>query len=170
MNKRTEGFWRLVRAALPTLLGFAGVLLLALPMRFGEGAVPTPLLPLLVIFFWSIYGPSYMPAGSIFAIGLLQDHLSGTPLGLWPAVYLVTQYLVLSQRSYFLGREQKVVWIGFAFAAAAAGLVRWLVMSLMSGMLLPVGGLMLQLLVTVACYPIFGAVFAHFHRRVLVEA
>ncbi|MGE0408868.1 MAG: hypothetical protein AB7P23_06350, partial [Amphiplicatus sp.] len=89
---------------------------------------------------------------------------------LWPAVYLSTQYFVLSQRAYFTGREQKVVWIGFAFAAAGAGLILWLVMSLMAGALLPLWGLVKQMLATIALYPVVAAGFSHLHRRVVVEA
>ena len=170
MGYRAENLFRLFKAAAPTLLGVVGVLLLAAPIRLFEGFAPTPILPLVIVFFWSIYGPDYLPPLSVFVIGLLQDLLTGGPLGLWPAVYLVTQYIVMSQRAYFIGREQKVVWIGFAFASAGAGLILWLVMSLMSGALLPVRFLLLQLAATIAIYPLFGVVFGELHRRVLVEA
>ncbi|MEX0644679.1 MAG: rod shape-determining protein MreD [Parvularculaceae bacterium] len=170
MSRRAEGLSRLAKAATPTLLGFIGVLILALPVRFAEGLIPTPLLPLVVVFFWSIYGPSYMPAASTFLMGLLQDLLTGGPLGLWPAVYLFTQFIVLSQRPYFIGREQKVVWIGFTFAAAGAALILWLVMSLMSGALLPLRGLVYQMFASVRLYPLVAAGFSHLHRRVIVEA
>lgn len=170
MGYRAENLIRLFKAAAPTLLGLAGVIILALPIRLFEGWAPTPLIPLVVVFFWSIYGPDYMPPFSVFCIGLLQDLLTGGPLGLWAVVYLVTQYIVLSQRPYFLGREQKVVWIGFALAAAGASVILWLVMSLMSGVLLPVRGLAAQMAATVLIYPAFGIVFRQLHRRVLVEA
>lgn len=170
MSRRADGISRLAKAATPTLLGFFGVILLALPVRIFEGVIPTPLLPLVVVFFWSIYGPSYMPAASIFFMGLLQDFLMGGPLGLWPAVYLTTQYIIVSQRSYFVGRDQKVVWLGFTFAALGAALILWLVMSLMSGALLPLGGLFWQMLATILLYPVFAAVFSQLHRRVIVEA
>ncbi|MFQ5562104.1 MAG: rod shape-determining protein MreD [Parvularculaceae bacterium] len=170
MGDRAEGLSRLAKAATPTILGLFGVIALALPLRLAEGHAPTPILPLVVVFFWSIYGPNYLPALSVFFVGLLQDLLTGGPLGLWPAVYLSTQYIVLSQRSYFLGREQRVVWLGFALAAVNAGVMVWLVMSLMSSVLLPIGDLALQMLATVAIYPLFGVAFSHLHRRVLVEA
>jgi len=170
MGYRAENLFRLLKAAAPTLLGLFGVVLLAAPIRLFEGVAPTPIIPLVIVFFWSVYGPDYLPPFSVFIIGLLQDLLTGGPLGLWPAVYLVTQYIVMSQRAYFLGREQKVVWIGFALAAAGAGIILWLVMSLMSGVLLPLRYLALQLLATVMIYPLFGAAFGELHRRVLVEA
>jgi rod shape-determining protein MreD len=155
MGYRAENLLRLSKAAAPTLLGLAGVIILALPIRLFEGLTPTPAIPLVVVFFWSVYGP---------------DFLTGAPLGLWAGVYLVCQFAVLSQRSYFLGRDQKVVWIGFALVAAAASLILWLVMSLMSGVLLPLRGLAAQMTATVLIYPLFGVAFRHLHRRVLVEA
>ncbi|PQA87340.1 hypothetical protein [Hyphococcus luteus] len=170
MGYRAETLFRLFKAAAPTLLGVLGVLVLAAPIRLFEGVAPTPILPLVIVFFWSVYGPDYLPPLSVFMIGLLQDLLTGGPLGLWPAVYLVTQYIVMSQRAYFLGREQKVVWLGFALASAGAGLILWLVMSLMSGVLLPVRHLLLQFAATVLIYPLFGIAFGELHRRVLVEA
>lgn len=169
MDKRAEGFARLVKAAAPTFFGLFAVILLALPLRLAYGWLPTPVLPLVIVYFWTLYGPSYMPAPSVFAIGLLQDFMTGGPLGLWAAVYLVTQYIVLSQRSYFIGRDLGVVWAGFAFAVVGASLILWLVMSLMSGELLPIWGLALQMAVTVLTYPLFSAAFAHLHRRVIVE-
>ena len=169
MGYRAENLFRLMKAAAPTFLGLLGMLVLAAPIRLFEGFAPTPIIPLVIVFFWSVYGPDYLPPLSVFFIGLLQDLLTGGPLGLWPAVYLVTQFIVMSQRAYFLGREQKVVWIGFAFAALGAGLILWLVMSLMSGVLLPLRFLLLQLAATIAIYPLFGAAFGELHRRVLVE-
>lgn len=169
MSRRAEGLSRLFKAAMPTLVGVAGVLLLAMPIRAAGGFIPTPVLPLFVVYFWSIHAPGYMPALSVFLIGLLQDFLSGGPLGLWPAVYLFTQFIVSSQRSYFAGREMKVLWAGFAFAALAASCIVWFIMSLMAGSALPAGKLAWQMAVTTAAYPLFAALFGRVHRRMLVE-
>lgn len=170
MGYRAENIFRLFKAAAPTLLGLIGVIILALPIRLFENIAPTPIIPFVIVFFWTIYGPDYMPPLSVFIIGLLQDFLMGGPLGLWASVYLVSQLIVSTQRPYFLGREQRVVWLGFALAAASASVMLWLVMSLMSGVLLPIGGLLLQMAATVMIYPVFGMVFGELHHRVLTEA
>ena len=166
---RAENLSRFAKAMTPTVLGVFGVLLLATPLRLFEGVAPMPLIPLVVIYFWSIYSPSYLPSVSVFLIGLFQDLLTGGPLGLWPAIYLFVQYIVLSQRNYFQGREQRVVWLGFTVSAFLAALCLWLIMSLMSGGLLPVWGLAVQMTATVAVYPLVAAGFAELHRRVVVE-
>ena len=95
--------------------------------------------------------------------------MSGGPLGLWPAVYLAVQYVAISQQSYFLGRETHVVWMGFAVAAASVSIILWLFMSLMSATLLPLGGLVFQMLTTIAVYPLFAVAFGNLHRRVIIE-
>ena len=169
MSPRADTVARIARAATPTLLGLFGALLLATPLRLAEGWIATPLIPLVVVYFWSLYAPRYLPAASIFVIGLLQDLLSGGPLGLWPAVYLVVQYVAMSQQAYFLGREVHVVWMGFAVAAASVSVILWLFMSLLSATLLPLGGLAFQMLTTIAVYPLFAIVFGNLHRRVIIE-
>lgn len=169
MSSRAENVARIARAAMPTLLGVLGAILLAAPLRLFEGAVPTPVLPLVVVYFWSLYSPGYLPAASVFAIGFLQDLLTGGPLGLWPTVYLAVQYVAISQQSYFLGREIHVVWMGFAVATASVSLILWLFMSLISATLLSLGGLAFQMLTTIAVYPVFAIVFGNLHRRVVIE-
>jgi rod shape-determining protein MreD len=169
MSARGETLTRLFRAATPTALGLFGAVLLAAPLRLFQGWAATPLIPLVVVYFWSLYAPRYLPAASIFAIGIIQDLLMGGPLGLWPAVYLAVQYVAISQQAYFLGREIYVVWIGFAVAAASVSLIIWLFMSLKSAMLLPIGGLAFQMATTIAVYPLFAAAFGDIHRRVIIE-
>ena len=159
----------IARAIAPTLLGLLGVLVLATPLRLFEGSVPTPLLPLVVIYFWTIYGPGFVPSVSTFAIGLTQDLMLGGPIGVWTIVYLLTQYAVLSQRDYFLGREQHVVWLGFAITAFGAGLLVWGQMSLLIGSWAPIAPLGWQMLVTVFFYPVIAIAFSQFHRRVIIE-
>lgn len=169
MNARADGFPRLLKATAPTLIGLAGVLLLALPLRLFYDAVPTPIVPLIVVYFWSLYAPDYLPSPCVLGIGLAQDLLTGGPLGLYAAVYLVTQYIVLSQRSYFINREHTVVWVGFAFAAAGATLILWLATSLLAGAVLHPGRLILQMFITVLVYVPFSIAFSGIHRRVVSE-
>lgn len=169
MATRGEALSRLAKSTTPTLLGLLGVILLALPLRLFEGMLPTPFLPLVVVFFWSIYGPNYLAAPSVFAIGVLQDLITGAPLGLWPTVYLTTQFVVTSQRAYFQGREQQVVWLGFGLVGTGVAGLLWLVMSVISGTLLPITQLAIQMLATIAVFPLISGLFGHLHRRVIVE-
>ncbi len=153
----------------PLLLGLLGVLLLITPLRLFQGLVPTPLFPIAVIFFWSIYGPQYLPAPATFVIGITQDLLLGGPFGVWASVYLVAQFVAQSQRSYFFGRDQHVVWLGFCISTIAAGVLLWLEMSLISRSWMPVLSLAAQLAMTMLLYPVLAIAFSSVHKRVIVE-
>ncbi len=169
MATRADVLMRVGAAATPALLGFLGVLLLASPVRLLGGSIPTPVIPLIIVYFWSLYSPGHLPAASVFAMGLLHDLLSGGPIGLWPTVYLVMQQIAISQQAYFVGRELSVVSIGFAVASLVVSMIVWFVMSLMTATALPLGGLFAQMLVTIVCFPLFAAAFGSLHRRVVIE-
>ncbi|MEM9705944.1 MAG: rod shape-determining protein MreD [Pseudomonadota bacterium] len=169
MSERADVIKQFAKGLTPTLLGLVGVAMLALPLRLFEGTAPLPLIPLLIVFFWSIYAPDYLPAPSIFVIGLLQDLYSGGPIGLWALIYLGVQYTFINQRSYFLGREQRVVWVGFMFATALAGAAFWAMTSLAAGNPMPLRPLALQLILTIAAYPVLAIAFSHLQRRVIAQ-
>lgn len=169
MDRRAEGLQRLLKTAGPTLVGIFCVLLVSLPVRPFGGYAPMPVLPLIAVYFWTIQAPAQLPSPSVFLIGLLQDFLSGGPLGLWPAVYLCVQYVVLSQRAYFVGRELQVIWVGFAVAALMASLMIWLVTSLLYGRVLSAGPLLWIMFATVLVYPIVAALLGAAHRRAFRE-
>ncbi|MDZ7628633.1 MAG: rod shape-determining protein MreD [Parvularculaceae bacterium] len=169
MSARADVLVRLAGAATPAFLGFLGVILLASPIRLAGGLLPTPIIPLIIVYFWSLYSPGHLPAVSVFLMGLLHDLLSGGPIGMWPTAYLVMQQIAISQKAYFLGRELRVVSIGFAVAAFVVSLILWFVMSLMTATLLPIGGLLWQMLLTSAFFPLFAMAFGRLHRRVVIE-
>ncbi len=167
MFRDEQTFVNLARTLTPTFLGVFGVIALSLPIRLFEGTIPTPLIPLIVIYFWSIYGSEYVPPISTFAIGLAQDMILGGPFGVWASAYLIAQYLIVSQRDYFLGREQHVVWLGFLIAAGTAGTIVWAAMCLVAKTWLPVMPMISQILITFAFYPVFAVVFSGLHERVI---
>ena len=169
MSTRSDIASRAAIAVAPFAMGVFAVFLIATPWRFFDALVPTPILPLTIVFFWTLYEPQKLPASAVFLIGIFQDILSGGPIGLWSTLYLVVQYAVLSQRAYFLGRAFQVIWMGFAVTAFTAGLIQWLVMGLMAGELLPLRFILIQMLTTVAFYPMIAHVFRDLRRNILVD-
>ena len=64
-----------------------GVVLISnLPISLTGGLVPPPLLGLMPVYFWCLVRPDLMTPAAVFAIGVLQDMLSGGPPGVWTAV------------------------------------------------------------------------------------
>ncbi|MEM1102559.1 MAG: rod shape-determining protein MreD [Pseudomonadota bacterium] len=154
----------------PLALGLVGALAMVAPFRFFEGVAPTPLIPLMVVYFWTLYEPTAAPAASVFAIGWGQDLITGAPHGLWALTYLLVYGAVLSQRQFLVGRSFAATWTGFIAAAVLGGAIAWLGVSIVSGARVAGGDLALQLGVSALVYPVFARGFAYLQTRLAEDA
>ncbi len=164
---------RLERAA-RGLTPFGLTLLLALfavlPWPLPGFAAVTPAFTLIAVYFWSIYRPDRLPYAATFAIGFVQDVLSGNPIGITSMVLLIAQGIVVSQRRFFPGKTFIVVWWGFMLIVPGAMLISWSLGSLYSGTLLPPGAFVVQMFLTVLLYPPLTYLFSRAHRHLMSGA
>ena len=79
--------------------------------------MPPPLLALMPVYFWCLVRPDLMTPAAAFAIGLLQDMLSGGPPGVWTLSFVVTYAVIERQRDAFAGLSGLAAVLGFATAA-----------------------------------------------------
>lgn len=145
------------------MLALLGAVPLHLP---GYGAV-APALGLTAVYYWAIHRPDLLRPVFAFALGVLQDLLSGTPVGMTALVYVLVYWVVLIRRRVFLATTFPMLWLGFALVALAAAVVRWVGHSVLDMMLIPPGPALVQALLTVALFPIFGWLFIRIHRAFL---
>ncbi len=94
------------------------------PLHLPNYASVAPALPLMALYYWVIHRPDLLRPSLAFGLGLLQDLLSGTPLGMTPMIYVLVYWGVLTQRRFFLGTSFAMLWFGFALIAFGAGLRR----------------------------------------------
>jgi len=118
------------RHLLPVVLTLVLVLLGAIPTHLPGFAAITPMLPLIGIYYWGIYRPDLLPGSVAFAIGLVNDIITGMPLGVTPLIYLLVQAMTASQRRFFLGKPFLVAWWCFAVVAGGALSLQWLLVSM----------------------------------------
>ena len=160
----------IARQATPFLITITMVTLTQIPLKL-PGITPVTLgLALVSVYYWALHQPDMLPAVGVFLIGLLQDLLSGTPIGLGAFSLLVGYGIVVSQRRFFHGKSFQVVWWGFAMTAVAVGLLRWLLVSLMEGRAVLFTPSLIEVLLTVTLYPLFGYMLVLVHRSLLREA
>ncbi|MFQ5974593.1 MAG: rod shape-determining protein MreD, partial [Alphaproteobacteria bacterium] len=76
------------RSLVPITITALLILMAALPLPLPFYGVAAPWLPLMGVYYWAILRPDLMPRSAVFAIGLFQDALMGTPLGLSAVIYL----------------------------------------------------------------------------------
>lgn len=152
-------------------VGLAVVLLVIgqVPTRVPGLVEVAPMLGLICVYYWAIYRPDLFGAASAFALGLLDDMLSGAPLGSGALAMVLAHGVISRQRNLFHAKPFAVTWPVFAVVAAGAYLVRWLGAGLVRGAVLPVEPVVVGWLLTVAAYPLLGWLLARLNGTVVKD-
>lgn len=151
---------RRVWFSLPLIFTAAVTVLALVPFSPFSGAIPSADIVLAAVFYWAIFGPAFLPAWAVFALGLTQDFVTGAPLGFWALVYLIAYGFTLSQRVFFIGRSGMGVWFGFAIVAFLTAGTAWLLSSMIFGRFVPMTPILGQTLMTILVYPVAARVFS----------
>lgn len=155
------------RGAVPLAVTLVLVILGAVPYGAPALGAVMPLFPLMSVYYWAVYRPDLTPMAGNFGIGLAQDVLAGTPLGLSAALFVAVHAAVAWQRRFFHGKTFLVLWFAFAFLAAAATMLGWLLLSLYYQRILAPAPAFFQLLLTILLYPAVTWLFHLIHRNML---
>ncbi len=153
-----------VWAILPFFIALVSVMLYAAPLRIGSVSIPMPLFPFMVIYFWSMTRPEFMPWIAIFLTGLFQDVLTGGPVGLWALTYLLSTAIISTQTEVLAGRGRTALWAGFVIAIVAASFMAWVFARIALGTDPSFGRLGIEILVTLLTFPLAGKAFALVQR------
>lgn len=164
-------FWQrldtIARRMLPAAITLMLAMAAAVPLHVPGYAPVAPAVTLIAIYYWTIFRPELMPAPAVFAIGLFQDILSGTPLGVNALVMLLVFAVVLGQRRFFLGKSFLVMWWGFALVVAGALAAVWMVLSSLDGTVLDPLPAVFQGMVTLAVFPVLTRIFIRSQQALL---
>ncbi len=158
------------RHTMPVLLTLALTLLSQVPTHIPALAGVMPPLALMGVYYWAIYRPDLFTAGTAFAIGFLQDLISGTPLGVSALVLLLAHGVAASQRRYFLGHGFLAVWWGFALVSAGAALASGILVSFLAGGGLDPKPVLFQYVLALFLFPPLARLIGAAHHHFLKEA
>jgi rod shape-determining protein MreD len=157
------------RRLIPALLCLVLVLATVIPIPIAGYGTIVPMLALAAVFFWAIHHPWLLPPAVVFALGLVQDILSGALIGSGAVVLLLVYCVVLSQRIIFYNKSFLMVWWGFMVVAIGAGFLSWGLASAFAGQFLPTRAATFQVLVTTAVYPLLTWLLHGVHRLLPAE-
>jgi rod shape-determining protein MreD len=136
----------------------------------------TPMYTLIAVYFWSTYRPDLLGYGPGFAIGILEDLLTGAPLGACTLTLLLAQWLIFNRQKFFYTKARRpsaafvVTWLIFALVSFSAVFLRWIIIGLMAeNGLTPIGDLFAAYLITVTMYPVIAWMFSKVHTGLLDE-
>jgi rod shape-determining protein MreD len=142
-----------IRAAIPILATVAAVLLNVVPLRLPDYAPLAPGFVLMAVFYWTVHRPDLMRPWTVFLVGVLDDVLSGTPLGVNSLVLLFVHWTIMAQHRVFRGKSFMLVWLGFALIAFGAKLLLAVIAFVIGYGLLDPLVLLVQFILTIALYP-----------------
>ncbi len=161
----TATFWRrmdtLARHLVPCLSIFTLMLLGVVPLHIPALPAIVPALPLIAVFYWTLYRPDLVPAPAVFAAGLLQDILFGLPLGISACMLVLVHAAVTTQQRFFIGKSFGIIWLGFSLVAVAVMALTWLVTCLYHATVIPLDAVVFQTVTTIGAYPIVCWLLLH---------
>lgn len=156
-----------VRQSAPVTLTLLIAVLSVVPVALPSYHLLAPDFVLMAVFYWTVHRPDLMRSWTVFVIGLLDDVLSGMPLGVNALILVLVHGAILSQHRVFRGKSFGLVWWGFALIAPGAFLASAIVTYLAAGVLADSSILGLRLLLTVAAYPVMAWIMGRAQRAFL---
>jgi rod shape-determining protein MreD len=154
------------RSSFPACATVLLMLLTQAPLDIPEQAALLPAVALCCVWFWSLFRPSALPPPIIFLIGILLDLLGYLPLGVGVFTLLAVHGVALVMRRSLPHRGFAWIWAVFSGVAAAASLLIWFMVMLLTFRLLSPDPAIFIAILTVSIYPVLAIPFASAHRSV----
>lgn len=154
------------RYAFPVALTTLVLLVLSTPIGIPGQAQMQPAWALASVYFWTLFRPASLPAGAIFAIGLLLDLLAQGPIGIGVLLLLLTHATALRSRRWLTRQGFAVVWLLFVAVAGVAALLEWLLVSLLMWRALPPWPALFEWGMATGAYPILATLLTRAHRGI----
>lgn len=156
-----------LRQAAPLALTVLLAVLSAVPIGVPGYSAVVPGYTAMAAFYWAVFRPDLQPPFSLFLIGVLQDILVATPLGMTALSLMVVHGLAVSQRRALLGKPFVLAWLGFVVILALSAFIVWLLASILELQPVAPEPAVFQYLVTVTLFPVVAWVFVRVHRHVV---
>jgi rod shape-determining protein MreD len=157
------------RGAIPLLLTLLVVVVNIVPLRLPDYSLMAPDFVLMAVYYWTVHRPDLMRPWGVFIIGVIDDVLSGTPLGVSALVLLFAHWAIVSQHKIFRSQSFALLWCGFALVASGAKILMMLLALTTGYGFGDPSRLVMQYALTVALYPLIALLMGR-AQRVLLPA
>ncbi|WP_138380535.1 rod shape-determining protein MreD [Luteithermobacter gelatinilyticus] len=154
-----------LRGILPVGTVLLLAIVMVLPYKIPYFVNLMPFLTLIAVYYWTVVRPELLPVSAVFLVGLVQDILSGGPLGMMALLLLLVRQFVLLQGRNFLERDFLFNWLIFMLISLAFGAVSWALASLYYKAVLNFWNALGQSLLTIALFPVITWVLGGVRKR-----
>ncbi len=138
----------LVWLGAPALACMASAFLFTAPVSLGGVGLPQPVFGMICAFAWAAIRPSVLAPFLLLVMGVFDDLLWGTRLGLWATALLAAHALTLAARPVLIGQGPATL-LGWFLGACAFGFAAAVALATMTAGELPdLGGLAIQFVAT----------------------
>jgi rod shape-determining protein MreD len=152
---------------LPLATTLFAALISVLPIHIPGYAALTPVFTLMAAYHWTIYRPDLLPPLALFAVGLTEDLLAGSPIGINALLLLLTRSSVLGYRRYFVNRTFPFVWTGFTLLTIVAMLGLWALHCLLNLSLFDFRTTVIRAALTIVIFPLASFLLGRAQRAVM---
>ena len=156
------------RAALPGTVLLFFVLLTLAPLRAPYLSDTLPLLPVLVVFQFSLATPERLPGPLLLVMGILLDLLlggPGAPVGISALGFILVRAAIIANRRYLVGVPFLFQWIGFCILCWGYVALVWAFTTLWTWAAIDPVPAMLQYVVMIVIYPLLAPLLARVRAR-----
>lgn len=115
------------------------------------------------VFFWTVFRPGAMPPPVVFVLGLLQDLLGFTPLGVGVLTLLLVHGVALRGRGWLTRASFLWDWLAFCGIAACAAAMGWLLQALLGWQWPPIMPGVYMFGIMAGAYPALAWVLSRMH-------
>jgi cell shape-determining protein MreD len=156
------------RWVLPGAVLLFFVMLTLAPLRAPYLSDALPLLPVLVVFQFSLATPERLPGPLLLVMGVLLDLLlggPGAPVGVSALGFVLIRAAVANSRRYLVGVPFLFQWLGFCLLALGFVLLVWIFTSLWTWTAIDPLPALVQYVVVIVLYPLLAPLLARVRAR-----
>ena len=143
-----------IKFIIPFLTILFLIIMMVLPYQFKIIDNSMPFLSLIGVYYWSVFKKDLLSISAIFVLGIIQDIILGSPLGLTSLLLIIAQQFIFFQGRNFLERRFLFNFFIFILMIISFGFLSWGISSLYVSAFLGYWEVILQILLTIAFYPI----------------
>lgn len=155
----------------PSIIAFFSVLLLIL-LTYSVFHLPNfmwimPWLGTIGIFFWAVFGHKYFGYTQVVTLGLIEDIVTGSPLGFHALAFVILYRIASQQRKYLNGKPFSVIWFGYSFSMVMVYGISFLVSIILGNGVSSIAPF--NWLISCLIFPVFHLALVHIRHRWVLQ-
>lgn len=128
-----------------------------------------PLFDLMIIFYFAVFHRVF-GLWFVFLLGIWNDALNGSPLGLTPLCYIVLIKIFVTLNQRLVIRENfKQVWKQFIIFCLCFLCLKWMILSIFNAAFYSVATILVQFVLTSSFYVLMHKFFDYLYQKLIEE-